>query len=514
MTSDTLFYAKLLVRRLPAMIVLFVLATAIGVVVALRLPTLYQTNATLLVEVAQLPEEMLRNGLQLDTTKQLEVIQKRLLTRANLISVARNNTVFPDQGQMNPDDVVSEMNRRTTMRLISGRDRATLMVVGFEDALPRRAAAVVNEYVTLILAMNTELRVERSEGALSFFEQEVETLARDLEKQSNEIAAFQNLNSDALPESLSFRMDRQSLLQERLARLGRDIEALERQRASITALYETTGQLQSTQAAVERPEQARLRELERQLSAALAVYSDQHPRVKLLENQISQQRDDLEDILKRSVATDSDLAVVDQVSVLDASLVELNAQLESFIQETDAVTEQLTLLQDTIERTPANAIALEAMLRDQENLQSSYTAAVQRLSQARMSVRIESSARGERITVLEPANVPNSPSGPNRPLIMGMGVGVGGGLAVGLFLFLELINTSIRRSADIVNKLGVTPLATLPRLETASHRRKRRVLQILTLVGIVAGVLAILWGVDRFYIPVDQLLQRVLARIL
>lgn len=509
MIHDFDFYLKLLTRRFPAMAALFLLCSCIGVVMALRMPTVYATGATLLVEASQIPSEMVRATAQIDTDEQLEVIQKRLMTRANLLDIARDNRVFANQPDMHPDDIVSEMRERTSVRRSSGRARADLLSVGFEGPDPQQVAAVVNQYVTIILEASNELRSRRAGGTLEFFDQEVETLSRNLDQQNAKIVEFKNDNADALPEGLNFRLSRQSLLQERLTRAERDIEALETQRADIKRIYEATGTV-GTSTAARTPIQARLTKLQSDLNAALGVYSDSHPRVRQLRNQIAF----AEEQIQLAIALEQGDNEAEQMSALDVSMAEIDARIKPLKQEVVSLTEGLEALQDAIDRTPVNGIALAAMERDQQNLQQLYSNAVQRLSQARMGERIELSSKGERITVLEPATVPNSPAGPNRPKIMGMGVGAGLALAGGLFMLLELLNTTIRRPIDITHALNITPLATIPRFESQADRRRRRVVQLTTLAVVAVAVPTSLWAVDTFFMPLDLLFEKVMDRLI
>lgn len=508
MIQELGFYLRLLSHRFPAMAALFLLSSCIGVVMALRLPTTYSTSATLLVEASQIPSEMVRATAQINTDEQLEVIQQRLSTRANMIEVARDNRVFANQAEMNPDDVVREMRRRTKLRRSSGRNKATVMIVGFEGPKPRQVAAVVNQYVTIILEESNELRSGRAEGTLEFFEREAETLSRQLNDLSMKIVQFKNENADALPEGLNYRLSRQSLLQERLSRGERDLEALKSQRENILKIYNNTGMV-SLSDTPRTPAQARLAKLQGELNTAMAIYSDSHPKVKFLRNQIAV----VEKQIQSEIATGQGEGETEQVSALDVSLAETDARINSLTQEIADTKKALEQLRDAIGRTPANGIALESMERDQNNLQGLYSGAVQRLSQAQMGERIELSSKGERITVLEPATVPNSPSGPNRPKVIGMGVAGGLALAGGLFLLLELLNSTIRQPADITRTLNITPLATIPRFETLADRRRRRHKQLATLAVVIIAVPASLWAVDTYYMPLDQLFEKVLARL-
>lgn len=506
--TDLRFYLKLLSRRFPAMAALFLLASCIGVVVALRLPTVYSTQATLLVESAQVDGV---NSAQVNADEQLDLIQQRLLTRANLISVARANALFPNQNLMNPDDIVRQMRQNTRISRSGGRGRAMVMTISFEGESPRKVAAVVNQYVNLALEVNSDLRVDRAEGALEFFEQEVARLSQDLDLQSAKIVAFKTENADALPENLDYRLNRQSFLQERLARAERDLEAIKAQRTNLMRVYEATGSV-ALNRTPSTPEEAQLLQLQGELRVAQSVYSDEHPRVRLLRNQISS----LEAQVQSIVPSDEEgegAPLSAQATALDISLFELDTRLKALTRDISEATDEIGELQDSISKTPTIRIQLDAMERDQDNTQVLYSRAVTRLNEARQGERIELSAKGERITVLEPASVPSSPSGPNRTAVATLGVGVGMGLAAGLFVLLELINQAIRRPADIVKALDITPLATVPRFETIADRRRRRAMQLAILAVVIVAVPSLLWAVDTYYMPLDQLFQKVRERL-
>lgn len=507
MIADIGFYFKLLSRRFPAMVALFLIASTVGLVTAERLPNVYSTTATLLVEGSQIPDELVRATVDIDPTEQLDVIQKRLLTRANLIDVARELRLFADRPDMSPDQIVNAMRASTNVRNTSGRNRATVMTISFRGPDPQKVAAVVNQFVTIVLTTNAQIREGRTSGTLVFFQEEVAKLEEDLNIQAQKIVVFKNQNADALPENLTYRQGRQSLLQERLSRAERDLETFQSQRENIQRIYASTGALRTPDNIPLTPEQAELRRMEAELRLALGVYSEDNPKVKLLRSRIEVLTDQIAGV---PVGQDS---IREEVSALDISLVELDGQIASLKQEIVDVSSELEQLQDSVDRTPANRIALEAMEREHENIRNLYSSAVQRLAQARMGERIELSSRGERITVLETASVPTSPSGPNRSKIAGLGVIAGLGLAGGLFVLLEILNTSIRRPGDIVNSLKITPLATIPRFEVVGDRRRRRVIQIVLFLIVLIVVPASMWAIDTYYMPLDELVRKVIARL-
>lgn len=508
MNSELKFYWKITQRRLPAMAALFLICTITAVMLAIRMPAVYQTSAELLVEDSQIASP---TGTDNDNAgAQLEIIEQRLMTRANLIDIANLFDVFGEDSDLSPDEVVQQMRESTSIRRLGGRDRATLMMISFEGKTPQIVASVVNQYVTLILEENNRLSTGRAKANLAFFQQEVERLGRDLDNQSSEILKFKNTNSDALPDGMDYRLNRTSLLQERLARLERNLQQLNSQRESIIKTFEATGGLRPDPEAELSPRERQLQELQNQLTDALAVYSETNPRVLALKARIKQLETSL---AEQSAPTDSEAPADAQQSLYEVTLAQLGASIASVQSEINATAEEIEELNIANTRTAGNEIALEALERRHENIQAQYNEAVARLSAARMEERIIASARGQRITVIEQATVPNSPASPNRLLIVASGIAGGLGLALGLFFLLEVLNRTVRRPEEVINKLGITPLATIPYMESNRDKFLRRSFQVATLLTIIIVIPAMLWMIDTYYQPIDLLMTRVLARL-
>ncbi|PWJ12874.1 GumC family protein [Jannaschia seohaensis] len=521
MNADLRFYARLLLRRLPVMALLFLLCTAMGVVLALRLPAVYAASARLLVEAPQISEELAQSSVQIAATEEIEIIRQQLMTRANLIDIARNLSVFEEIGRMSPDEIVEEMRDNTDIRATGGPSRGvaqpTIVNVTFNAREGRIAAAVVNEYITRITSANVRNRTDAAGDTLSFFEQEVERLDRELSTRLERISAFQREHVDALPDGQAYRLDRQSLLQERLAGLGRDITGLEEQRARLTDLFETTGQaagMQSAQPALS-PEAARVAELEAELDEALTVFSETNPRVVQLQGRLERAREALADSRIAAETGEAQTAPAEdpQTTLFNLQMAEIDARVAQLRAQIPPIEDELAQLRDAIDETPLNGITLAGLQRDYDNIRQQYDAAVVRLNQASMGERIELSARGQRITLVEAASVPDSPDSPNRPLVAAAGAGLGLVLALGLFVLLELLNSTVRRGADLQAKLGVVPLATIPYLETRRRRIWRRIGRALVMLAVLVGVPAGLWAVDTYYLPLDLLTQRLLDRL-
>jgi hypothetical protein len=193
-------------------------------------------------------------------------------------------------------------------------------------------------------------------------------------------------------------------------------------------------------------------------------------------------------------------------------IADFDARIKTATETRDQLLEQVKKLQDSIDRTPGNQVALDALNRDYLNVQAQYNTAVQRQSQAASSERIEVLSKGEKITVVDSATIPDAPIKPRRTLIAGGGIGAGMFLGIASIFLTELLNRSVRRPRDIVKAFGITPIITIPYMRTPSETMKRRSVFVAMLFVAVIGIPALMYAVHVFYQPLDVLLNRITSK--
>jgi len=497
--SDMLrFYWRLLLRRSPMIIALVALFGIVAVAYAINQPDRYEASARLLVEAPQIPDELAASTVNTGVAEEIQIIQQQVLSRANMIEIANKFGVF--SGGLSPDEVVSRMNAATGIRTRVRRDQANFVDITFSAGDPEIAAAVANEYVTRMLDENIRMRTQRAGNTLDFFEQEVERLSEELAVQSGRISAFKSENATTLPESLNFRLNRESALEERLLGLNRELTSLQEQRERVIAVYQETGSLRTAEADL-TPEQRQLRDLESELSSALALYSETNPRVTVLKTRIEQ--------LRRVVSGQGDdgASTSQGPTVYDVTLAEIDARANSLTGQITGVEKELETLRERIERTPQTAIALESLQRAYQNVQQQHDGAVSRLARARTGQQIELTAQGQRITIVANATPPEWPASPNRKLIVAAGGLAGVAAAAGLFALLEILNSSIRRPAELVSRVGITPIATIPYIRTRRQERTRRMLQVSVFLLFFVLTPAALYMVHQYVMPLPELAE-------
>lgn len=510
MTQEIRYYLSIVLRRLPFAIPIVVIGALASAYYAMSLPPIYRAEALLLVEQPQIPSNLARSTVDDNAPEQLEIIEQRLLTRENLLDIANEFDVY-DVAQISPDQVVDRMRSNTSFRRSFGRDRATTLRVNFEHADPRIAATVVNEYVTRVLQENVSLRTNIAEETMNFFEQEVERLSEELDIRAGRILEFKNQNLSALPESMNYRLTRQSSLSERRTQLEREKESLERQKARLQDIFAATGRVQPPESQSLSREERQLIDLRQDLEVARSIYSDQNPRVRMLVSRIEALEANLTE--QPGAADAAQSATNPQEAMLNLQVGEIDTRIGVIDEELEGIADELERLEESIAKTPANSVTLEALERDLSNTRSQYDAAISRLATAATGERIELTAKGQRISVLRQATTPREPASPDRQRIFLMGLLASMAAAGGLIVALEFLNHAVRRPSDLTKGLGITPIATVPYIITDGEVMRRRGLAIGSVAVIAIGLPAALYLVHVEYLPLDLLADRAIARL-
>ena len=126
MNESVRYYLSVFLRRIHYFLVVFGIVAAASFTVARILPPVFVSQARLLVESAQIPSELAAATVNTGAAEQLQIIEQRLLTRANLLDISRRLNVFDNITTMSADDIISQMRAKTNIVSRSGAARQPL----------------------------------------------------------------------------------------------------------------------------------------------------------------------------------------------------------------------------------------------------------------------------------------------------------------------------------------------------------------------------------------------------
>ena len=139
----------------------------------------------MLVEPQQIPDELAATTVPVNPYEQAQIIEQRLMTRANLSALADRIGLYADQpgddrrtrSSATSASASSSSASSPTSPAMPGIPGATIIGVAFEAPTAEFALKGANELVNLVLQENVRLRTDRAGDTLQFFQAEVERLA-------------------------------------------------------------------------------------------------------------------------------------------------------------------------------------------------------------------------------------------------------------------------------------------------------------------------------------------------
>jgi protein tyrosine kinase modulator len=473
--ADLRYYAGLLKRRFLLVIAPAALVFGAAILAAFVIPPVYKSSATILVESQQIPQDLVRSTVTSSALQRMEVIRQRVLARESVLGVADKLHLYPEES-LSTSQIVDRFRKDASIDQIlmtdNSRPEAVAFKVSFKYSDAAIAAQVANELVSNILDQDLRTRSGQATETKRFLSNEVERLQHELDAVDAEIAAYKAKHSGFLPENLGYR---QSLLlnaQTQKALVDRDIAALEQGKSS-------SSDATSTEALLDK---ARL-----ELAQARASFTESHPRVRRLAQQVSE----LEQAARAAAGTDSEQGpALDPVAKAKAERLRTErADLERRIEELEA----------SITQTSQVEAGLSSLLREQTEAQRAYREASAKLAQAETGERLEEDRQAERLEVIEQPIAARSPSWPNRPIILLLGLFAGAAAGVGPVAAWEILDPSIKRERDLERRLGRRALGLIPTIETDGQRRRKRRNRLLLAIGFLVLVAIAVFGIEYFF---------------
>jgi hypothetical protein len=176
--------------------------------------------------------------------------------------------------------------------------------------------------------------------------------------------------------------------------------------------------------------------------------------------------------------------------VLITQLKSLDADIAKQKQEQQRLTKQIGVYQSRLEAIPVRQQEVAELVRDYEISKAHYSQLLDKQLSAETATQLEIRQKGEKFSILDPAQPAERPSQPNRKLFNAMGALAGLVLGVLLALGKELIGTTITAPDQVALSSGIPVLEVIPVIVTKrDYRRRKRQMLWATVSGTIVTVL-------------------------
>lgn len=354
-------------RRKWVGIIVFVLCFAACVTVALILPPLYESTATILIEEPDVPDDLVKATVSNFAAQRLQVIQQRVMTTQNLSAIIDRFGLYQTALQTQPrSQVIDGMRSKINLEVVSAnllgppqnskqaqqqQNQASIaFTLAFDYGNPQMAQQVANRLTDLYLAENAQSRQEQAAGTTEFLATESQKLLGDVQALGQKLQDFKSKYAGSLPEQFALNNQILNQAQTQLMENQRDLQMAVEKRAFLESqLSQITPYSPMTAGGQPATPQAQLMQLELQYVDMTAKYGPGHPDVVRIKKQI--------DSLKQQLGgSGGDTSGQQQLSQLQDQLSQALQRYGEKHPEVQKLRKQIAELQSEMAKEPSQTV--------------------------------------------------------------------------------------------------------------------------------------------------------------
>ena len=367
-----------------------------------------------------------------------------------------NDVSFFDRAEI-PQDAEAERKRlrpyiQTLLDNLSvdGMRDTPLIQISFKHTDPDIAAAVADGVAHNFMQYSFQAKTERFISASKWLEDTTRKLRAQVEKAEQKLVTYSAENNIISLEG------KENLVAEKMAQLHQKVMIAETERLLKQSQYEEVKEGRGAQLpeAYSDPKTAELRkklnDLALEASQLSVKFGAKNPRLQEIQKQMATLQDQIkgsQSMLEERLKADYERAVRDEANLK----VELERAKGEAVQQNQA------------------AIQYSVLRQDLETAKALYTDFLNKTSQA----NIQRAEQFNNVRLIESAETPGGPIGPNRGQTILLAFVVSLGLGVGLAYLMENMNTTIRTVEDVNRFTPLPVLGVIPILTDASPNIKR-----------------------------------------
>jgi succinoglycan biosynthesis transport protein ExoP len=511
--------------------VVFVVVSVATAIISHRMADIFMSETLILVDPQKVPETYVKATVTGDIRNRLGTLSQQILSATRLQKIIDTYSLFPaEKKTMAREDLITMMRKNISVNMVGGfgggQDLQAFRIT-YTGREPRLVAQVTNELASLFIEENLKAREQQASGTSEFLGNQLQETRKALEEQEGKLRDFRLKHIGEMPEQQAADLQIMGQLQSQLQLEGDALNRTEQQKNYIQSMLAQAGApvvdldtapppvvAETSGPKPPLPKQATSNARTRLAALLSRGYTEKHPDIQKLRREIEQ-----EDKAAGSQASAAPLPPVPpppvpapvtesktQVAaasvrsvrtpvayvnpVLQSQLAGIEAEISKHKEEKQRLGKLIANYQAKLEVIPVNEQKISELVRDYEMSKAHYSKLLEDELSAQTATQLEIRQKGERFSILDPAQPAEKPARPNRTLINA--AGALGGLVFGVLLALctEFLGISITTAEQIKQISGIPVLEIIPRIETHADRRIRKKRLIMATVSGVAVTLA------------------------
>jgi polysaccharide chain length determinant protein (PEP-CTERM system associated) len=457
------------------------------------LPARYRSTTVILVEQPTMPKDYVTPNVNDDLQDRLRSITEQILSRTRLLHIIEQHNLYIDnQRPMTPDEKVEQMRRDIEIELVRDpENRVSAFHVSYQSRSPQVAQQVTSELTNLFISENLEVRQQESEGTTKFLESQLETARKALSAQEDKIRDFKGQHPGELPTQLSSNLQILSGMQGQLQSEEDALNTANQQRVYLETLLSQYRSLQgSVKSGNGSPPMGlpaidqELDRLRAQLADLSSRYTDRHPDVRKLKEQIAKtekMRAQIAADLKNKASDPAGSVVATEAVDPSSPMAQVQGQIQAnrveIANRERSVAELKSKVADyqaRLNQEPVREQQLSDLTRGYEQSKTDYDELLKKKNESARATSMELLQQGERFRIIDPPSLPLRPDFPNRLKFWGIGLGIGLALGIVVAGSYELMDDKVYEEKAIEKLLPVAIISEIPSISIVADLQAER----------------------------------------
>jgi len=475
-------YLAMLKRRLKVILIPTLLAPFVGFAVSYAFPSKFTSTSLVLVEEQKVPEGYVKPAITEDLGQRVATLQQRALGADQLRPLI--DRLQLTKGNRSVDDVIDDIRTNISVQPLDVVPIATTarkkgqqgdlpgFNVSYTSKTAREAQEVCAGLTDIMLNLNLKDRTQVAQSTTEFLGRQLEDAKRTLDNLDSQLAAFKAKYVGQLPgdedSNLKILMGMNSQLDANTQTLSR---AQQDKAYTESLLSQQLAAWKSSQTATNPQNlEQQLATLQSQLVTLQGRYTDDYPDVVKTKLDIAELQKKIKEMNSAAASAPATTGTSDEGSLSEPpEIQQLRLQIHQYQQVITQATrdqqrlqEQIKVYQGRVALSPAVEEQYRKLTRDYDAAQKFYDDTSKQEKDSETQTAMEREQQGEQMTLQNPADLPDSPTFPNRFLFAGGGLAGGLALGFGLAMWLELRDQSVRTERDVLAILELPVLSEVP----------------------------------------------------
>lgn len=472
-------YLTILRRHWVLILICAVIGPPLGYGVAKVLPPKYTSQALVLIEPPTVSPNIVEPVDTVDLTQRLASLRQQILSRTRLEPIIRKLNLYPaDIDRLPMDRLVARLQGDIEVSPVQPMAQTDSGLPGFYVSVtmskPQTAQAVCNAVTSMFIEESLRLQNQRSAETTDFLSQQLADAKSDLDAKDAKLAAFKMRYFGSLPDDEQSNLNILGTLSNELDAATQAVSRAEQDKGfAQTMLNQQLASWQAEQTS-EDPEsmQQQLVALQTKLANLLTQYTDSYP-------DVIRTKADIAALRKRLAAADATAVPTNAPTglIVPAGILQLRAEIKADDQtikekakEQQDVKRQISLYQARVQSSPVIEEQYKELTRGYQTALEAYNDLLKKRDASVMSQQLNAQQEGELFSLLDPANLPDSPSFPKIPKFVLGGLVAGLALGLAITFLLEMKDTSMRTERDVEFALRLPVLAMIPAVQPGSGK--------------------------------------------